>query len=113
MDRDLTHLIETFPEFEAQARMSLRALSAVIDGKKGDWTLTVRGEAVAPAGQLEPPKVGYYTRVLATAHSEDGRMMGQDHRFFAHERFFGFEAFEIRLWGLLKKPAKIRVYPKR
>jgi hypothetical protein len=109
---DLTRVIEKSADFEKRARVRLEGVSAILNSEGRRHHLTVCGEVHAQGGYLKPQRVGKYTTVYVTAHATNGRVLGQEYTLFAHERFYGFEAFQVTLYNLLQRPAKIRVYPK-
>jgi hypothetical protein len=111
---DITSSVERLQELEARLNVSINAVSAFLkrdDDVDDDASpyLEVRGELVPVSGS----KLKGDIELIATAHDEQGRVVGKGSEFLDAEEFFGLESFEISIELPVSRISKVKLYPKK
>ena len=104
MDSDVTHLIERLEAFEDRMGVRLEALFADFS----DGTLTVNGEVHPRDGATLKQSI----EVHVDAYDSSGRLIAINQTYLHADDFFGFEAFQIRVYLPNIELSQFRVYPK-
>ncbi len=104
--KDISHLVERLEAFEDRLGVSLEGLYAAQDTEYG--YLNVNGELHPREGTELDDDLD----IVVTLYDASGRVIGVATEWIDSERFFGFEAFSVRLRDVVTPPAKVRIYPK-
>jgi len=111
--KDITETlpVERLELFEERLDVYLEALTVLYhtepyDGHDFDY-LIVMGEMYAK----NEPTLKQNVTLIVTAYNSAGRVIGLEECKFWKHRFFGLEAFQVKM-KLHEMPIKIRIYPR-
>ena len=108
MKTDCTALIERMENLEERTGVLLQAIFAECHENEGQIDVSVRGEAHTRMGDTLTQDV----EIVASAYDAQGRLIATSSSWMSSDSFFGFDTFDLSLFDIAGKPARLRLFPK-